>query len=41
MGVELKAFRDDAVGTQLQTTLLAMFGAVIALLLLASVNVGG
>jgi putative ABC transport system permease protein len=41
MGVELKAFRDDAVGTQLQTTLLAMFGAVVALLLLASVNVGG
>ena len=41
MGVELKAFRDDAVGTQLQTTLLTLFGAVIALLLLASVNVGG
>lgn len=41
MGVELKAFRDDAVGTQLQTTLLVLFGAVVALLLLASVNVGG
>src|SRR5262249_3246927 len=41
MGVALKSFRDEALGTQLPTTLLALFGSVAALLLLASVNVSG